>query len=502
MILLEHHDQLDLDQYRRVVSAHETIAVAPVLMERVDEGRRRMELDLAAGASAYGVSTGLGYLGSVAIEPADARAFQASILRRGAGHDPPLPSEVVRGAMLLRLVGFLSGWVGVTPALCRLLVDRLNDGWLPVVPSRGISSAGEVIALSHLFGTLVGEGEVLEAGEPVPARRALAARGAAAYEPDIKEGIALVNGAPLAPALALWLAERARRLLGEATVAGALVVALTGGSMRPFSPRIGALKGDPGQRHVHQQLGELLAGGADFRDAPQGPVSFRVLPQVHGAVVDLLDHLDAQLERELRAVTDSPLHLPRDGDEPEGFYPSGNFHAQALSFLLDASAIALTQVGNLSERRLHRLLDRRFSGLTDQLAIAPGRQTGLVFAHKSAIGMAVENRILSAPASVHPLDTSAGQEDVQALALLAAEKLHRVLDNVELIVSSELLAIRQAHHLSDVALSPRLQRAVQRLAAAVPPIEADRRLTADVDAIRELVRAGALGGFGSSESTA
>lgn len=492
MIVLERHDQLDLEQYRRIVVEGEAVDVAPALLEAVEAGRARMAADLAAGASAYGVNTGLGYLKSVRIDAVEARAFQAAILRRGAGHGPSLPGEVVRGAMLLRLVGFLSAVVGVTPALCRFIVERLADGWTPSVPARGIASAGEVIALSHLFGTFVGEGEVLRDGEPVDAATALAQRGIAPYEPDVKEGLALVNGAPLAPALAIWLAGRGRALLDQATLAGALAVAVTGGSMRPFARRVGVLKGDPGQMRVHEQLGALLAGGANWADAPQGPVSFRVLPQVHGAVHDVLGHLEAQLERELRAVTDSPLHLARDGDEPEGFYPSGNFHAQALCLGLDALAVAFAQVGNLSERRLHRLLDRRFSGLPDQLAVSPGRQTGVVFAHKSALGLAVENRMLAAPASVHPLDSSAGQEDFQAFTFLAAEKLERILDNVELILASELLAIRQAHHLRDEPLPPRLEDAVGRLAAAVEPVEADRRLSGDIERLRELVRSGAL----------
>jgi histidine ammonia-lyase len=409
---------------------------------------------------------------------------------RGAGVGPPLAPEVVRGAMLLRLTGFLSGAAGVSAALCELLAERLNDGWSPVVPSRGILSAGEVIALGHLFQTLVGEGTVLEDGVAVPAAEALARRGAAPYEPGVKEGIALVNGAPIAPALTAWLTARARALLDHATLAGALTAALTGASLRPYTERVGALKGDPGQLRVHAALVALHAGAADWTDRPQSPVSFRVLPQVHGAVLDLLDHADAQVGRELRAVTDSPLYLEDDGDEPAGLYPSGNFHAQALSLGLDALAIALAQVGNLGEKRLHRLMDNRFSGLPDQLAADPGRQTGLVFLHKSALGHAVENRLLAAPASVHPADGSAGQEDFQALTFLAGEKLERILDNVELIVAAELLAAGQARHLRGVALPPRLEDVIEGLDVA--PVREDRSFSGDLERVSALVRSGTL----------
>jgi histidine ammonia-lyase len=347
-----------------------------------------------------------------------------------------------------------------------------------------------VIALSHLFQTLAGEGEVEEDGGHVPAADALARRGVAPYEPGVKEGIALVNGAPLAPALTAHLTARARALLDHATLAGALSAALIGASLRPYSRRIGALKGDAGQQQVHAALLAWHAGGADWSDRPQPPVSFRVVPQVHGAAVGVLDHVDAQVRRELRAVTDSPLFLTADGDEPEGLYPSGNFHAQALALGLDALAVAFAQVGNLGEKRLHRLLDRRFSGLPDQLAAVPGRQTGLVFLHKSVTGYAAESRMLAAPASVHQLEGSSGQEDFEALTFVAAEQLERVLDNLELIVAAELLAARQARTLRDAPLPPRLEAVVERL--DVEPVTEDRSLSPDVERLRALVRSGAL----------
>jgi histidine ammonia-lyase len=490
MIVLARPDQLDLAQYRRIVLEREPVALDPGALAAVRAARERLIAHLETGVEAYGVTTGVGYLARTRVDPEAQRAFQRALLVRGAGVGPPLAPEVVRGAMLLRLTGFLGGAAGVSAELCELLAERLNDGWSPVVPARGISSAGEVIALSHLFQTLVGEGTVVEDGAPVPAAAALARRGATPYEPGVKEGIALVNGAPIAPALAAWLTARARALVDHATLAGALAAAVAGASLRPYSTRIGRLKGDPGQQRVHDALVALHAGAADWSDRPQSPVSFRVLPQVHGAALDLLDHVDAQVGRELRAVTDSPLLLDADGDEPAGLYPSGNFHAQALSLGLDALAIALAQVGNLGEKRLHRLMDSRFSGLPDQLAAEPGRQTGLVFVHKSAFGHAAENRLLAAPASVHPGEGSSGQEDFQALTFLAAEKLERILDNVEAIVAAELLAVRQARELRGAPLPPRLEAAVARL--DVPPVHEDRSFSGDLERLRALVRSGTV----------
>ena len=367
------------------------------------ETRRRAVLDLLAeGVSAYGVTTGLGYLRSRSIEVEDQLPLQRSILvGRAAGVGPPLPEEVVRGAMLLRLTGFLGGQAGVSAELCSFIAERLNDGWSPVVPASRPGTAGETIPLCHLFQTFIGEGEVEQEGGRAAAADALAARGLAPYELKAREGLALVNGAPLAPAMAAALAPRAASVLEQATLLGAMAAALLGASARPYSPRIGRLKGDPGQLRVHARLTELLGGQELLDEAPQAPVSFRVLPQVHGAASDVLAGLEAQLERELRAVTDSPLWLEADAGEPAGFYPSGNFHSQALALALDSLAIAFAQVGTLSEKRLHRLLDSRFSGLPEQLSPDPDRgHCGLVALHKSVVGLCAENRLLAAPASV------------------------------------------------------------------------------------------------------
>ena len=271
MIVLERPDQLDAELYRRIVLEHEAVAVEPALLDAVDAARTRMLAHLAGGATAYGVNTGLGYLVRTPIGADEQLAFQRSILLRGAGQGPPLAPAVVRGALLIRLAGFLSGHAGVSAALCRFIADRLNDGWTPFVPSRGITSAGEVVALSHLFQTFAGAGHVIEDEATLGAAEALARRGVAPYEPGLKEGIALVNGAPLAPALAAWLADRCGALLDHATLAGALTAALAGASLRPYSPRIGRLKGDPAQERVHAQLAELHRAGADWADRPQPP---------------------------------------------------------------------------------------------------------------------------------------------------------------------------------------------------------------------------------------
>lgn len=488
-----------------MVDGFETVELDGAVLRHVDERRAAMERHLAGGAPAYGVNTGLGYFSDRRIGEEDWLELQRSILvGRAVGVGPPLSERVVRGTMLVRLLGFTGGYTGVSSALCSFLTDRLNDGWYPAVPASRPGTAGETIPLCHLFQTLIGEGDVLVDGQLVDAGSALAARGIPPHRLGLKEGLALINGAPLAPALAADLFSRCRRALDQATVLGALTAAIIGASWRPYSARVGRLKGDVGQQHVHQQL-QLLAHGADTDAATpaapgsQAPVSIRVLPQVHGAAHDMLAHLGGQVERELQAVTDSPLYLDGEGEEAEGFYPSGNFHAQALSLALDSAAIAMAQVASLSEKRLHRMLDSRFSGLADQLAARQGHgDSGLVSLHKAVVGMGAENRLLSAPASVHSGDTSSGQEDFQAFTMLAADKLERLLHNVETALAHELVAVCQADRLArgtDAArpsLPPRLADTLGAVAAQLPGIVADRSLAADVTLALELIERTAL----------
>jgi histidine ammonia-lyase len=493
VIVLDRHDQLDLDEYRRVVLEHEPLELTGRVQCHVQKRREEMEEYLAGGVSAYGITTGLGYLTARSLAEEDRPALQRSILvGRAVGVGEPLPEEVVRGAMLLRLTGFLSGQAGVTPGLSRFIADRLNDGWYPVVPAGRPGTAGETIPLCHLFQTFLGEGEVIAQGQRVPAGEALTRLGVAPYELQLKEGLALINGAPLAPALAVPLAMRAEVLLEQATLLGALAAELMGASARPYSPRVGLLKGDAGQRRVHARLAEL-SGDERWDEAPQAPVSLRVLPQVHGAAHDQLDHLVTQLERELGAVTDSPLYLNAEGDEPAGFYSSGNFHSQALSLALDAVAIALAQVAALAEKRLHRLLDSRFSGLPEQLSPDPERgHCGLVALHKAVVGLCAENRLLAAPASVHASDTSSGQEDFQAFTALGADKLGRLLDNLELTLAHELFALRQARELSSRTLSPALAAVIDMAASELEAVTCDRSLAPDVERALWLLRSGEL----------
>jgi histidine ammonia-lyase len=486
---------IDLAGYRRIV-AGEALVPAESAYERVAAARASFERHLARGGSAYGVTTGLGYLTSAAVGDADQAALQRSLVTaRASGLGAPLPAEVVRGAMTLRLNGFLSGHAVVTPDLCRFIAARINEGWAPVVPAGPYGAAGEIGPLAHLFQTLIGEGLVTEGDEIVPAGEALARAGVAPYELQPKEGLALIDGSPFATALAVHVVDRGARLLRQAGRAAALSIAVTGASTRSLSPRVTSLWRDPPAARVAAELLELLAGAPLWENRSQAPVSMRVVPQVHGALLGRLEELERNAEQRLDAVTGSPLFFDAAADEPEGLYPSGAFHAAATTLLLESVGIAIAHVTNLVEKRLHRLLDSRFSGLPEQLARVPGRQAGAVSLHKAVVALAMDNRLLSTPASVHVTDTSTGQEDVQALTFLVAERLDRSLSNLETALACELTALRHAAALRPEPIAaPALAATLSSLADLVPPLEEDRMLSPEVERVRALLQGGALAG--------
>lgn len=489
---------LRASEYLRVAFAAEQVSLNARALAIVQRRREAMLAHARAGATAYGINTGLGLFNRVAIAPADEADFQRRVLvARAAAIGAPLSEPVVRGAMLLRLQGFSRGHAGVSRALCEFLATLLNAGWWPHVPAAATGNAGEVAPLAHLYQTLVGEGLVIVDGRAVSAAQQLQRINLPPITLGAKEALALLNGAPVAPALAVVLALRAAIAIEHANLAGALAVALTGASARPYSRRVGQLKGDVGQRLVHARMCELLQGSAELGDALQAPVSLRVIPQVHGAALDALLALQAQIERELGAVSDSPVFFDEDPatGEPEGLYSTGNFHAGALTLALESLSLALAHVLNLAEKRLHRLLDSRFSSLPDQLSADPGPQSGVASLHKQLLGIAAAGRALALPCSLAALDSSTGQEDFEAHTLLVALRAERLLECLELGLSYELVALRQAQALSDRALGPPLRQALEQIANLVAPALVDRSLAGDVARVLGLVREGRLIGW-------
>jgi histidine ammonia-lyase len=447
-----------------------------------------MEVALNGGESVYGVNTGMGYVSTVRLSEAEQKDHASNLfLGRAVGGPPFLHRSEARALLLARLAGFLGGHAGVTPDLCSFIVDRLNDDFVPATPRVDLGSAGEIIPLSHAFGTFLGLGEVLAHDETArPAADALAERDVAPFQLAAKEGIALLAGAPGTLALAIARRRTAAVLLRQLEVCWGCAIDAIGAPLTPYDAVVAVLSQDAIMQSVLNRLGDLLRGSDSDRSVTQAPVSLRVIPQVLTHVHRTLNRMEEDIKRALAAVTDSPVFY-------EGrFLTTGGFHDLGLASQMDAMCIALVQAAELSAQHVHRMLDRRFSGLQDQLAVSPGPQTGLVVVHKRVTGAVHRLRGLAAPASVGVVDTSMGQEDAMTFAFEAAEKLRTVEHGLRDVIACELLTCRQAWALRSSPPADGLRDYAGELVGIVEPVEHDRRLGPEIDALAALVSMGAF----------
>jgi histidine ammonia-lyase len=481
MITLASHRDLTREAVEAVAWGGEPLSLAPAALERVAAGQAGLAALLAGGARVYGVTTGTGWLASVDLGCEATGDHQRNLLLgRAVGGPPWLEAAEARALLVARLGNLISGHAGVGPELCRFLVDRVNDGFVPAVPRRGVGCAGEVIPLAHAFQTLVGAGLVIGPGGAVrDAGAALAERDARPHRLQAKEGIALLAGSPVASALALARLRAAERLAAQLLASAAAAIDALAAPLDAYDEAVGRLAGDPLLEEVLADL-RRATGGRDTGPGPgglQAPVSFRVAPQVLAQLRRTLGRLDEDVRRALVAVTDSPAVA--GGRVVAG----GGFHAVGLAAGMDAAAVALVQAAELAGQRLHRLLDGRFSGLPDQLSPDPGPVTGLVVVHKRAVGALHEARRLAVPASVGQADTSLGQEDAASYAPEAAEQLRRVGDLAREVVACELLAAHQAWWLRGArgtGPAPGLEPLAACLEDLVAPVDRDRPLGPDL----------------------
>jgi len=484
------------ERFLAVVRGGAIVAVAPAARAAVEASRAAVERAVDAGRPVYGVTTGFGALSTVTIPREKVRELQLSLVRSHAcGTGPPLPSEVVRGLLLLRLNSLARGLSGVRPALLDLLAELLNRRLLPRIPEQGsVGASGDLAPLAHLGLALLGEGAFVgEDGRPVPASETLAREHLEPWRPEAKEGVALLNGTALMGSyLALGLAD-ARALLDAATIAAALSVDALVGSPASFDDRLGEARNAPDERAVAAAMRSLLAG-SELAAPPtawggQDPYTLRCIPQVLGAVRGALALAEGPVTRELNAVTDNPLVLG-----PEEFVSGGNFHGQSLAFALDALALGVQYVAGFSERRIARLVHPALSrGLPAFLAPEAGVSNGYMVPQYVAAALVNENATLVHPASATSVPTSADQEDYVSMGAWAGAKLRRLLENARRVVAIEWLVAGSALELRRPRTGGRgSEAALAALRTRVEPWTADRSSSADIERVAEAILRGEL----------
>jgi histidine ammonia-lyase len=486
--------RLTLDLLRSVWTHPVAVTLEPDARARIDAAADTVAGVIAEGRIVYGVNTGFGLLARTHIDATRLAELQrALVLSHSAGTGPPLDDAVVRLTLLLKIASLSRGHSGVRYEVIDALLKLLNTGVIPVVPSQGsVGASGDLAPLAHLAGVLIGEGEARIDGRTMPAAQALTHAGIAPLRLAAKEGLALVNGTQVSTALSLAGLFAGERVFAAALVAGALSVDACLGSDTPFDERIQAVRGHRGQADAARVLRELLAGSAiraSHFDCPrvQDPYSLRCQPQVMGACLDQMRRAAEVLLIEADAVSDNPLVFPETREVLSG----GNFHGEPVAFAADGLALALAEIGALSERRTALMMDANLSGLPSFLVRDGGVNSGFMIAQVTAAALASENKALAVPRSVDSLPTSANQEDHVSMATNAALRLAPMAGNTAAIVAIELLAAAQGVELrSPLATSAQLQAALRLIRSVAAFWDRDRAFAPDLARVRALVERG------------
>ena len=493
-------DDLTLEALGEVARGRARVEIGSEARSRMEASRAVVDQVVAGGDAApavYGVNTGFGALAEVRISAAQVERLQQNLVRsHAAGVGAPLPREAVRGMMLLRAAVLATGRSGARPLCCERLCELLNAGVHPVIPTRGsVGASGDLAPLAHLALGMIGEGFAEYRGETMPASDALAAAGIPALLLEAKEGLTLLNGTQHMTSLGGLTILDADDTARIADLAGAMSLEALKGTARAFDARVVGARPHPGQILVAAGLRAMLSDSpiADsHRDCGkvQDPYSLRCMPQVHGASRDVLAFARQVLEREASSSTDNPLVFVDTGEMISG----GNFHGQPVALALDAAAMAIAELANISERRVEQLVNPQLSsGLPPFLAPDSGLNSGFMIAQVTAAALVSENKILAHPASVDSIPSSAGREDHVSMGATAAIKLAMIHDHVRNVLAIELLCAAQGMDLRrPLSTTKPLEAVHAAIRAKVSPMMVDRPLSPDIVAVRALIDDGTL----------
>jgi len=482
-------DVLTLEAIAEVARHGRKVVISSRALAGMHRARAVVDAVVAGGDAApavYGVNTGFGALAEVRISSVEVKHLQQNLVRsHAAGVGSPLPRDAGRsGARAI-----------CCERLCQLLAAEVH----PVIPARGsVGASGDLAPLAHLALGMIGEGLAEHRGEILPAIEALARVGLEPLVLEAKEGLTLLNGTQHMTAVGGLAVHDADATCAIADLAGALSLEALKGTARAFDERVVAARPHPGQIEVARVLRQLLAGSQIAESHKncgkvQDPYSLRCMPQVHGASRDVLAFARTVLEREAASSTDNPLVFI-DGPEGDEMISGGNFHGQPVAIALDAAAIAIAELANISERRVEQLVNPHLSsGLPPFLAPDSGLNSGFMIAQVSAAALVSENKVLAHPASVDSIPSSAGREDHVSMGATAALKLERIHDHVRTVLAIELLCAAQGLDLRrPLHTTPPLEAAHAAIRAKVPPMMTDRPLSPDIAAVRALVDDGSL----------
>lgn len=461
---------------------------------RIEESRQWVENAIADKKVIYGITTGFGSFKSKTIDGDQVQALQVNLVRSHAvGVGAPLPEDAVRAAILIRVNSLIKGYSGVRREVIDLLIGLLNNNIYPYVPAQGsVGSSGDLAPLCHIMLVLLGEGECLVNGERVPSQQELDRAGLTPVTLEAKEGLALSNGTSVQTAVGALAVHDAAQVINTADIAAALSVQVLMGSRIPFNEHISRVRGQVGQqdaaKNIHALLehSEIMDSHEDC-DRVQDSYALRCTPQVHGAVRDAFSYAAQVVSRELNAATDNPLIFV---DEDSAF-SGGNFHGEPIAIAMDTLSIAVSEAGNIAERRIAKMVDPATSEGLPAFLTNPeeaGTNSGFMIPQYTAAALVSENKVLAHPASVDSIPTSANQEDHVSMGTIAARQAWDITKNVRNVLAIELMTSCQAYEFRKPAqLSAPAAAVYDAVRESVEPVERDRVMYTDMETIAKMI---------------
>ncbi|PCI32066.1 MAG: histidine ammonia-lyase [Alphaproteobacteria bacterium] len=495
-----HPREISLSDLRKVYRQSFEISLDEAAFPVIERSRKVVEDIIAEGRTAYGINTGFGLLASTSISDDKLEELQTNlVLSHSTGVGKYLADEVVRLIYIMKISSLSQGHSGIRVSTIRAFIDFVNSGLIACIPEKGsVGASGDLAPLAHMTLPLMGEGFVRVDGKKTPAAEALKAAGLTPITLGAKEGLAFLNGTQVSTALALVGLFQIEDIFAAAVVAGSMSIDALLGSRAPFDARIHAARRQPGQMTVAPKYLALLDGSGIMKshtdcDKVQDPYSLRCQPQVMGACLDIINNAARTLHIEANATTDNPLIFAGNGSEADDVISGGNFHAEPVAFAADILAMAVCEIGSISERRQAILVDPNMSDLPAFLVKDSGVNSGFMIAQVTAAALVSENKTMAHPSSVDSIPTSANQEDHVSMATFGARRLGDMAFNAATVIAIELLAAAQGIDLrAPDKTSNILQDMHGKIRAEVSYYDKDRYFSPDIDVITTLVTAGAF----------
>ncbi len=491
-------EKISLEELVAVSRDHEKVEISNNACVRINHSREIVKKMLSSDKGMYGINTGLGAMATVRISPDEINELQSNLVRsHSVGVGPLLDEESVRAMMLLRAVSLSEGYSGVRIEVVKQIVEFLNRDITPLVPSQGsVGSSGDLAPLAHIALAMMGEGEVFYKGKMVKAREALDSEGIKPIKYEAKEGLALTNGTQAMTAVMALALYDAKILFENALITSAISIDALKGSTTPFDSRIHELRPYEGQKYVASKILEYMEG-SEIRASHincskiQDAYSLRAIPQVLGAVKDSIDYVEKIVSIEMNSVTDNPLIF--DDDVLSG----GNFHGEPVALVADFFAIAISELGNITERRIDRLVNPLVSGLPPFLAEGKaGLNSGMMMWQYTAAALVSENKVLAHPASVDSIPTSAYQEDHVSMGTIASMKARRVLENTSKIIAIEAMIGSKAVRIhKPLRTGKKIEPIVDLISSKIKEVKGDHYMKEEFEEILKIVKSQKLRGM-------